>query len=335
MDGGLEEYRAQAEVDRDRSSDAEAFEPGPSETETIQIVVSCDDCYARHLSVMLLSLFEHSISRPVHVHVLVAEGFCSRASLELGLGHAAPSLTFYLVPESVCTNLRLRPDVTSATYFRMLMADFLPSDLQRVIFIDCDTLVQGDLSELWTIPLGQHIVGAVPDPGYEYDGVLGLQAYEPYFNSGVMLIDLWRWRNEQVGRRAFAFAEAHPERLVHMDQCALNWVLRDGWMALSPRWNLQCHALGEYVDKRFTYFIPIPRTLLQARIVHFNAPGRPWLYEDEHPCKPRYLALQAKTPWASVPQAGQYRSAVVRKALAHHAPALLPAFRFLTERILG
>ena len=335
MDGLVEEYPGFPDIQPGHAPGIVEQDPGPPLSDTIQIVASCDDGYARHLCVMLLSLFEHAGSRPIHVHLLVPEGFDSRSLLLSALGPAAAFVSFHPVPEAICANLSIRPDVTSVTYFRMLMADFLPSDLQRVIFVDCDTLILGDLLPLWTIPLGRNIVGAVPDPGYEFDGVLGLASHEPYFNAGVMLIDLWRWRNEQVGRRAFAFATDHPQRLVHMDQCALNWILRDRWMPLSPRWNLQCHALGDYVGKRFIYFTPVPRELAQARIVHFNSPGRPWLYEDEHPCKPQYLALKARTPWAGVPEQGRYGRAVVRMALARSLRALLPAYRFLTDRIIG
>lgn len=302
-------------------------------SEAVQVVVSCDDGYARHLCILLLSLFEYTVSRSVQVHVLVPEGFVSQQQLRQALGNKWECLSFHYVRQSIFAGFTLNKDYSHATYFRMLMADFLPADLGRVIFLDTDMMVVGDISDLWAIPLGDAVIAAVPDPGYQHDGVLGLLEYEPYFNAGVLLIDLVRWRREQVGRRAFAFAEAHADRLVHMDQCALNWVLRDRWRALSPTWNVQTHALGEYVNKAFVYFKPVPRLLARARIIHFNTPGRPWLYADDHPCKQQYLDWQSKTPWAHEPPVGRYRSAIVRKALARHVPALVPAFKFLNERV--
>ena len=201
----------------------------------IQVVVGCDDGYARHLAVMLLSLFAHSSTRAVQVHVMVPPSFASRARLDQAVGEHAGRLTYHVLADGAVRSLKQRHDLTAATYYRLCIGHALPPEMQRVIYLDCDMLVRCDLAELWQVPLGGMVLAAVVDPAFTEQHILGLPDGAPYFNAGVLLIDLARWREETIGAAAIGFAGAHPERLTYNDQCALNWILRDRWARLIRR----------------------------------------------------------------------------------------------------
>jgi lipopolysaccharide biosynthesis glycosyltransferase len=314
----------------DRPSGATDLLADPS---VVEVVVGCDDNYACHLGVMLLSLFAHCKTLPVRVHIMVPPGFASRAELEETLVSHVQRIKYNELADSAVLGLKQREDLTAATYYRLMMSDVLPSDMNRVIYIDCDMMLRCDLAELWRFPLGNAIAAAVADPGFTHNRTLGLPDLAPYFNAGLLLIDLEHWRSEAIGQDALAFARAYPDRLTFNDQCALNWVLRDRWAGLDPAWNVQTAALGRISDGAVEYFRPRPPIAADARIVHFNAPGRPWLYMDDHPFKSDYLAYRQRTPWRGQPPPDRYPHNVILKTLRRHAPALMPLYRRIREYV--
>lgn len=299
----------------------------------IQVVVGCDDGYARHLSVMLLSLFEHSKTLPVKVHVLVSPKFLSRSRLDDALGSDAAHLSYYMLDAEDVPSPKERGDITSATYYRLLMGECLPLEIRRVIYLDCDMLICGDLADLWRASLDDAVVAAVSDPGFSSQCLLGLTNDAPYFNAGMMLIDLVRWRREAVGSSALHFRMTHPERVTYDDQCALNWILRGRWRELGAIWNVQALHLGQRADSGVQYFEPPVLVTSEARIVHFNAPGRPWLYMDDHPFKQVYLSYNARTSWRNERPADRYPHNVIIKILRRYAPVLLPIYQWTRKFI--
>ena len=278
-----------------------------------------------------MSLVQHNTVLPFRVHVMVPPGFHSRAKLDEAAGEHARDLIFYVLDDAFLKDLKQRDDLTVATYYRLLLGEVLPPELERVLYLDCDMMVRGDLAELWRMTLGSALVGAVPDPGFAANHILGLPPGASYFNAGLLLIDLVRWRAERVGAAALAFAADHPDRLTYNDQCALNWILRDNWLALDPKWNLQTGVLSRTINGWPKYFRPPPPVAETSRIVHFNSPGRPWLYVDDHPFKPDYLAYKARTAWREEGFADRYPHNMIIKFLLRHAPPLLPLYRSLRK----
>jgi lipopolysaccharide biosynthesis glycosyltransferase len=297
---------------------------------TMHVAAASDDGYACHLAVMLLSLFAQHDPDTIHVHVLVPPDFTSRARLDQSLGAHAARLTYHTVPPGLGQDLVQRDDLTAATYYRLVMGDVLPREVERVLYLDCDMVVRAGLQALWQTALDGCVLAAVRDPGFREHATLGLEAEAPYFNAGMLLVDLARWRAEGIGAQALAFAAAEPGRLTYNDQCALNWVLRGRWREVEAEWNLQAQALCDVEDgDRALYFRPPPPALARARIIHFNAPCRPWLYMDEHPLKGEYLAYRARTEWRDWTPPDRYRGNIVLKMLRRHAPLLVPAFLWL------
>ena len=117
--------------------------------------------------------------------------------------------------------LRVDEHVTSATYFRLLIEELLPEDLDRVLYLDSDTIINKDLSELWQTDLRGAPLGAIQDPaivtigtveGIENYAALGLKGEERYFNAGVLLIDLKQFRAERISEQVLEFLKEHRPR---------------------------------------------------------------------------------------------------------------------------
>jgi lipopolysaccharide biosynthesis glycosyltransferase len=166
----------------------------------------------------------------------------------------------------------------------------LDKSVQRIIYLDSDLVVLGDLTELAAIELGGRTIGAVKDflikrcgnaaPAFRFD--LGL-ASQPYFNAGVMLVDLEKWRRERIRERTLEFLRLNHSSIRWWDQDALNFMIAGDWLELDPRWNRQ----SAYWWLKGENAITGQDGLLNPHIVHFTGKDKPWR-NYRHPDKRVY-----------------------------------------------
>jgi lipopolysaccharide biosynthesis glycosyltransferase len=201
--------------------------------------------------------------------------------------------------------VRADAGVSPAVFFRLRMAEVLP-DLDRVVYLDADIIVLDSLRELWDMPLDDaQLVAAVRDVGFpSFAGIIPWRELDappdaPYFNSGMLVLSLDRWRASDVGGRALDLATRYTFRL--RDQCALNVVCLDGWRRLPARWNVQ---RGHFRLDGPPWALEGVESMVGARdrpaVMHFCNPrwNRPWLAECDHPYRDEWFATLAQTPWA-------------------------------------
>jgi lipopolysaccharide biosynthesis glycosyltransferase len=152
--------------------------------------------------------------------------------------------------------------------FPLLLPDLLPPAVERVLFLDADLLVRADISPLWHTPLPTQTLAAAVDQAVltcgSPRGVKDCHARcispgAPYFNGGVLLIHLPRWRERNVSRLAREYLAETGPATDFLHQEALNAVLAADWLPLDQRWNALPGA-----------------ALPDARIVHFAGRLKPW-----------------------------------------------------------
>ena len=181
----------------------------------------------------------------------------------------------WIAPEtSRVDHLPLRGHLGAATYLRLLLPYVLPDTLTRVLYLDADAVVQHALSALWDVDLEGHAVAACPDSTIPFvkDGIAshqqqGLLPNAPYFNAGVLLIDLARWRAEATSEHVVDNIASHRREYRYPDQDGLNAVLAGDWKALPISWNVQ---VGSGALRRR------PTPAGEAAIVHFTSDAKPW-----------------------------------------------------------
>ena len=254
----------------------------------IHIAAACDEAYAMPLAVMLASL-NGSLApdRLATVHILES-GLRpeTRAAVEQSISHRGIMLHWVGIAEqrlqALCRTVRSFDHVSPAAYYRLLLPELAPPDVRRLIYLDCDLVIQRDLGELWETEMKGAVLLAAPELAARAQFVsspegiyrhrdVGLKDDQLQFNSGVMLINLDAWREERIATRAFAYLSAAAANLRWHDQEALNVVTADRWAPLDPRWNVTMHVFHGAADA------------LQARdliadpyIVHYNTAHKPW-----------------------------------------------------------
>ncbi|MEI6239037.1 MAG: glycosyltransferase family 8 protein [Planctomycetia bacterium] len=268
----------------------------------LEIVTTADRSFRLPLAVMFASLTRTMRADSLRVTVLTdsleaSDVVAIAGDLETQCVHVPPNLV---------AGAHLPGYLKAPTLYRLLLGDLMPGNVDRVIYVDADTIIRRDITDLWEENLAGHSTAAVMDPVIPWaacpDGLpwqeLSLPPDAAYFNAGMMVIDLGRWRRERIGQKALAFLRTH--RLPHADQGGLNAALSGQWKRLEPSWNLQAGHL--LTARSLTHVVETPEALDEARrtpaIVHFNnSPfGRPWEGGCVHPFKDEWLSRVDETP---------------------------------------
>ena len=294
--------------------------------QVLNIVTQCDEHYVQHLSVMLLSLLEHNQHYVVNAFVIIPQDIQepTLGRIRRSISDFSCNLHFLKANSNLVEDLKVIEHVTYATYYKLFMAELLPQSLQKVIYLDTDIVVRGRLDDLWNFRYGHSIVGAVTDSFVEANprikSKLGLDPGESYFNAGVLLVDLDRWRKARVGPAAVAFAHCHADRISFADQCPLNWALRDRWINLPECWNLQTCSMVQNEYGFMKYSRAAKEKGMGAKIIHFSGASKPWHYMNNHPFKRDYLAYVSRTDWKHHRPADYTLRNFMRKNIYKFAP---------------
>ncbi|RRG18751.1 glycosyltransferase family 8 protein [Weissella viridescens] len=170
------------------------------------------------------------------------------------------------------------------TYYRIEIPEQV--DVPRLLYLDCDMVCLGDLTPLWETDLHGKVVGAVEDQGYvKRLHEMGVDDRPgQYFNAGLLLIDVERWRTEHITEKTRKLCNEHPESLRYQDQDALNAIFDGDWVYIDPKYNLQSHlAKGEDGENPIVERQAIEQAALEAPvIVHYTNFDKPWLIKENH-----------------------------------------------------
>ena len=290
-----------------------------SASDSLFIVLGSDDRYAMPLSVTLYSTLRRLPADSAPVVMVVDAGITApnRHRVERVISNAHPATDVEWVDPEVdqFADLRTTSWGSPASYLPLLIPALAP-DRNRALYLDSDLLVRTDLTELWdSQPVGSATpLAAVRDFGFlrladalkgDAAARLGLDGEAPYFNSGVMLMNLGVWRETQIPERAFEFARDHPDAMRFTDQDALNAVTQGDWHQLDERWNVLIGSIDRLIELRAgspTDQEALRHHLLDdPHIVHFSGPQKPWKPGYRRTARAEYLAEVEKSGWFDTP----------------------------------
>jgi len=260
----------------------------------LHIATAIDESYLLPLTITLASLKENlgADYRPV-LHLLNRNLDPAQLAIISALVE-----THSIVPsaDSIASIPRQSGFVPEVS-FPLLLGELLPESVERVLFLDPDLLVVDDIAKIWETDLGDKVIAAAVDqaipmcssPRGVKDGLsLRIPEAAPYFNAGVMLIDITRWRALDVSASACAYLEDRNERIDHFHQEALNAVLWQDWLVLDQRWNLIASLAGrQYGPYKSTQYE-------RPGIIHFAGHFKPWRFKVGGPFADVYESFLAR-----------------------------------------
>ena len=246
----------------------------------IRLAFATDANYLHRTGVALHSILKHA-SRPVEATILYSG--LSDADKEHLLGACRPFAAKIHFAEIDIQKLRDLPvfsrSMSYAAYFRLLLPELVPPDLDKILYLDSDIVCCGDIAPLWETDVSAHAVASVREPILVDERRRGLiqrmiHSREDvhalgeacYLNSGVMLINVNRWRSAGITERVLEWRRRNSHLTMLYDQDALNAVICGDWLQLSVRWNF-CPSFLRMTNYRFAR----QRRRLDPVLVHLSA----------------------------------------------------------------
>ncbi|WP_036477619.1 glycosyltransferase family 8 protein [Myxosarcina sp. GI1] len=194
---------------------------------------------------------------------------------------------------------------SKAIYYRLFIPELL-SPYKKAIYLDSDVIVNEDIGKLWNIDMENKSILAVrdlfPSPHLSSGFTKFLNQtdskIEKTFNSGVLVMDLEKWRKDKVAVETMEYVSKWN---LHTDQEGLNIVFRNKWKEIDPRWN-RTSGIYEYNSWENSPFSKeeFNKLLNEPYIIHFTSAAKPW--NSINSCLDRtlfyrYLDMSAWSGW--------------------------------------
>ena len=172
----------------------------------MNVAYHSSDAYARILAVSIASLFENNKSCDEITVYIIERGITdeNKSALDSIAQKYSRSIIYIPMPDiNVKEDLQLKKVKKKwifDSYCRLYLDDLLPESIDKVLYLDSDVLVTDSLQELWNTDLRNHVAAGVKDCiNKKYYELLGIKEGAHYCNSGVILINLQKWREEHLG----------------------------------------------------------------------------------------------------------------------------------------
>lgn len=258
---------------------------------TVPVFFAVNDAYVPSLAVAIQSLIDHCDGQDTYQLIILNQGLTAENQARLAaLATARVTLSFVSLADKLLAQVndhdnRLRADYFTMTiYYRLFIADMFP-ELTKAIYLDSDTLVLGDIADLYRTDLHGALLGAVPDPFIANDPktaayaeqAVGVPATE-YFNSGVLLMDLAGMRKAQFSTHFLALLHEYQFPSIAPDQDYLNAMMHDRLDILPAEWNVQTDGIKA------------------PKVVHYNLFKKPWHYRHV-PYEDEFWQYAAESPY--------------------------------------
>ena len=281
----------------------------------MDILYTFDDNYVPQAAASILSVCENNTEERIVFHVIGKNISDHNREQLTAMVHGKGQQIRWTEMNSFGEMFAFRYDTGSwddIILARLILDRTLPETMDRVLYLDGDTMVRSSLRDLWETDLTGYALGAVMETTVTRSRkqMLGLADTDGYINSGVLYVNLKYWRENGVSGKLIRFYRENQDRIVAPDQDVLNTVLNGKILFLPFSYNY-CNTFTFYPyralrriaapvshfpeEKEYRAWIRDPV------IVHFLGEERPWRIGNRHEYTPEYMRYRAETPWSQVP----------------------------------
>lgn len=243
----------------------------------IPIFFAIDDGYIPFLAVAIKSLIENAskeyeyIIKVLHTNVKENNVRKIKKFETENVNIEFVNLSYYI--KKVQDKLYTRDYYTNTTYFRMFLPELYPQ-YDKVLYLDSDIVVLGDISQLYNTEIGTNLVAAAPDDIIQYnkvfqeyaEKVVGVVKYQNYFNAGILLMNLDQLRKFNFQDK-FLYLLGTVKFSVAQDQDYLNRLCKGRVTLINSQWDVM-PVVNRKINKE------------DIKIIHYNFAYKPWRFED-------------------------------------------------------
>ena len=242
----------------------------------IPIFYACDDNFVKYTIVSMHSIIKNA-SKDFKYHMYVLHTGITQPMMEkvYALANENFEISFEDVTDylySISDKLPIRDYYSKTTYYRLFIAEMFP-EYSKAIYIDSDTVVQGDISQFFNTDIKDAYLGAcheqamiqVDEYGTYVEKVIGISRYN-FFNAGVLLINCDQFRLRFILDKFVQYLHEY-NFVVTQDEDYLNLICKDHVYWIDQRWNTEI-------------FGNIPYPISEACVLHYIMTNKPWHYAD-------------------------------------------------------
>lgn len=238
----------------------------------ITVVLAADTGYAEQVHTLMKSICTHNTNVDFYLmHNTFRREWIDYTNQKLA---ASGSRLNDVKIEMDFSQYRRLPHISDAAFFRLMM-QHLPVD--RALYLDSDMVITQSLHDLFSLDMRGYPVAAVQDSFLartEWNHPTGLHT-TPYFNSGMLLVDLAQWREHNIAAQLLQTAATIDKSVPYGDQCFLNTVFQKNWLQLEESWNFQTGAVQYFQKRNLSEVFPKPDTV--PPVIHYTTRAKPWL----------------------------------------------------------
>ncbi|MBO4904692.1 MAG: glycosyltransferase family 8 protein [Lachnospiraceae bacterium] len=315
----------------------------------INVLYQFDDNYAPYAGVSILSLLEHNKGEELTVYCAamdVSAHNTERINEQIvRYGQKVIWIdTSYAVEMIESLNVG-KWNGSYATWIKMFVIHRLEDDIDRLLYLDCDTIVEGNLSGINSIDLGACPLACAYDSVSQ--NIAGKIGTEAYYNAGVILFNVRKWKEEGFFEKMFEHLKANVNSYPDNEQRLINDYFRSRIMLLPVNYNMQCTHLaysdGSYfaVYKKKPYYSP--KEIEEARknpvVYHFFRflGDYPWEENNLHPMRDMYFHWKERSLWSDDLLKKNHKSSIftIEKTLYRILPqrVFLRIFKLVHEHV--
>lgn len=244
----------------------------------IPIFYACDDRFAKYGVVSLFSALQNAAKdRKYRVHILYSELSDEMKAAFSTLASERAEICFEKVSEfldTIAGGLPVLHYYTKTTYYRLFIAEQFPQ-YEKVLYLDSDTVVQGDIARLYDTDISDRMLAACHEQVMEQMEVYGTYCEEVvgvsrhnFFNAGVMLINCEEFRRRKVFEK-FVQRLGEYHFAVTQDEDYLNLICKDHVKFLDQHWNTE-------ISEGISY----PYNEREGWILHYIMANKPWHFRE-------------------------------------------------------
>lgn len=279
----------------------------------MNIVLTFDDSYVQHASVLIASVCSNNDGL---INFFIISDYISDQNVkhinELVYAYKN-SVTFIMLDKHSLEKFPIGEGtantyVSLATYYRLLIPDLIPLEINKVIYLDCDIVVNGDLSDLWNYDVSKVCLAALEEqPSLCFSGCKRLkydQQYS-YFNAGVLLLNLENIRKICTFNDFTTYIREHHKDILFHDQDVLNKFFHASKKFIPLKYNVMdaCLLKKPNVSKLYIHNM---EDIFRPIVIHYSGPIKPWHKECKNPYKSLYYHYLSNTFWKNYKSQNKY-----------------------------
>ena len=295
------------------------------------VAYSCDDHYFTYTYVSIKTLLESNANLVVHFlyqdvpeeHLMLLRELGTTYNVRMDIRPFEMPAFFEMLPAFGVAS--------KTTYAKLIFCTIFP-ELDRILYLDPDTMVLNDITDFYTMDMGNNMIaGVIENLPYYHRKAVHLSEEEPYINGGMVLCNLKEWRKNRLEEKAVVRMQDTSMNL-NYDQGILNELCRGKVMVVAPKYNALAEVfqfasreklMRRYNFKKYYTQEEIEEAINHPVIIHFThfLYGKPMSYKCSHPYAENFRKIVIESPLAETLNTLDIDSrAKVRRFFLKHTP---------------